>query len=254
MSTGGPITRSRARSSNMAEQHEELRQIISQALAPIHEELKALPRKAVTEEMINNAVKKLEEKLVAQDGKINLLQNRIATLVKQVKKKVKVKKIEKLEERVDDCEQYSRRLCVRIDNMAVPSGVKEDCLSKIVELMSEMDSNLSEDSIDRAHRIGPKIVSENGTVRQQMIVRFKTFSDHTKFYRSGKKAKKVSIRLDLTKKRLTLLNVARGKIKDREGVDFAFADINCNLALRLSSGDFSFFRTEPELDSILQKI
>ena len=31
----------------------------------------------------------------------------------------------RLEERVDDCEQYSRRLCVRIDNMAVPSGVIE---------------------------------------------------------------------------------------------------------------------------------
>ena len=60
----------------MAEQHEELRQIMSQTLAPIHEELKALQRKAVIEEMINNAVKKLEEKLVAQDGKINLLQNR----------------------------------------------------------------------------------------------------------------------------------------------------------------------------------
>ena len=150
MSTGGPATRSRARSSNMAEQHEELRQIKSQALAPIHEEFKALPRKAVIEEMINNALKKLQEKLVAQDGKINLLQNRITTLEQHVKK------IEKLEERGDDCEQYSRRLCVRIDNMVVLSGVKEDCLSKVVELMSEMDSNLSEDSTDRAHRIGPK--------------------------------------------------------------------------------------------------
>ena len=75
----------------MVEQHEELRQIISHALAPIHEELKALPSKAVIEEMINNAVKKLEEKLVAQYGKINLLQDRITTLEEQVKK------IEKLE-------------------------------------------------------------------------------------------------------------------------------------------------------------
>ena len=97
-------------------------------------------------------------------------------------------------------EQYSSRLCVRIDSMAVPSGVKEDCLSKVVELKSEIDSNLSEDSTNRAHRIGHKIVSENGTVRQQMIVRFKTFSDSTKFYRSRKKTKKVSIRLELTKK------------------------------------------------------
>ena len=68
-----------------------------------------------------------------------------------------------------------------------------------------------------------------------MIVRFKTFSDHTKFYCGRKKAKKVSIRLDLTKKRLTLLNIARDKIKDREGVDFAFADINCNLEIFLFS-------------------
>ena len=87
-----------------------------------------------------------------------------------------------------------------------------------------------------------------------MIVRFKTFSDRTKFDRSRQKTKKVSIRLDLTKKRLTLLNVARDKIKDKEGVDFAFTDINCNLALRLSSRFFFFFRTEAELDSILQKI
>ena len=46
-----------------------------------------------------------------------------------------MKKIEKLEERVDDCEQYSRGLFVRIDNMDVPSGVKEDYSSKVVELM-----------------------------------------------------------------------------------------------------------------------
>ena len=78
--------------------------------------------------------------------------------------------------------------------MAVTSGVKRNCLSKVVELMSEMDSNLSDDSTERAHRIGPKIVSENGTVRQQMIVRFKTFSDRTKFYRCRKKTKKVSIK------------------------------------------------------------
>ena len=71
--------------------------------------------------------------------------------------------------------------------MAVPSGVKEDCLSTVVELMPEMDSNLSEDSIYRAHWTGPKTVSENGTVRQQMIVRFKTFSDPAKFNHSRKK-------------------------------------------------------------------
>ena len=101
------------------------------------------------------------------------------------------------------------------------------------------NSNLSEDSVDRAHRIGHKIVSENGTVRQQMIVKFKNFSDRTKFYRSRKKTKKVSIRLDLTKKRLTLLNVARDKIKDKEGVDFAFADINCNSGCHLEIFLFS---------------
>ena len=50
---------------------------------------------------------------------------------------------------MDDFEQYSRRLRVRIDNMAVTSGVKEDYLSRVVELMSGMDSNLSEDSTDR---------------------------------------------------------------------------------------------------------
>ena len=112
--------------------------------------------------------------------------------------------------------------------------------------MSEMDSNFSEDSIARAHRIGPKIVSKNWTVQQKMIIRFKTFSDRTKFYGSCKKTKEVSIRLDLTKKHSTLLKVARDKLKDMEGVDFAFTDINFYLSLRLSSGELSLFRTEAE--------
>ena len=71
-------------------------------------------------------------------------------------------------------------------------------------------------------------------------MRFKSFKDRTTVYKNRKKVGKgARIRLDLTKRRLAILLAVR-KL-NRAELDYAFADINCNLAAKLTDGKFVFF-------------
>ena len=93
------------------------------------------------------------------------------------------------------------------------------------------------DAIDRAHRIGPVTEDEEG---KQIIVRFKSFKDRTTVFKNRKMVGKgARIRLDLTKRRLAILLAVR-KL-NRAELDYAFADINCNLPAKLTDGKFVFF-------------
>ena len=53
--------------------------------------------------------------------------------------------------------------------------------------------------------------------------------------------------IDLTKRRLSLLTKAREMTKGIREVDYAFSDVNCRLAFRLTLGEFKFFKSEAEI-------
>ena len=167
---------------------------------------------------------------------IDSLESRIAVLDNLVRK-------------VDDGEQHSGRLCLRINDIDVPQqGESENCIEKVKEVLDELDCEVGIGSIYRAHRIDPKRArTSDGKVSQQMIVRFSSFSDRSKVYRSRKKAKRVRIRLDLTRSRLSTLLEAANWVKNCDGIDFVFADINCNLSAKLTNGKFLFFVSVDDL-------
>lgn len=60
--------------------------------------------------------------------------------------------------------------------------------------------------------------------------------------------------LDFTKNSYSLRQRARERVKGNEKVDFVFADVNCNLCLKLMDGSFIHFTTEGELDQILERL
>ena len=63
--------------------------------------------------------------------------------------------VEKLAERVEDAEQYSRRLSLRLYNIELPvRGEQEDCKEKVWKILEKMDCGVSIDAEDRAHQIG----------------------------------------------------------------------------------------------------
>ena len=60
-------------------------------------------------------------------------------------------------------------------------------------------------------------------------------------------------KLDLAKRRYSLLTKAKSIIKDNAAVIFALADINCSIALKLNDDKFHYINREDELNKILQK-
>ena len=54
--------------------------------------------------------------------------------------------------------------------------------------------------------------------------------------------------MDLTKKRLSLLNDAARLVESMGCVDFVFADINCNTVTKLTEGKFLFFNSISKLE------
>ena len=99
-----------------------------------------------------------------------------------------------------------------------------------------------------------KKVDEDGTQKQQIIVKFTTWRHRTQFYKKRKNLATAKVHLDLTKYKYNLLTIARNKVRGNELVDFVFADVNCALSIRLASGAFKFFKNEEQLDKILGEL
>ena len=60
--------------------------------------------------------------------------------------------------------------------------------------------------------------------------------------------------MDLTKKRLGLLNDVVALVENWECVDFVFADINCNTVAKLMNEKFVFFNSIRKLEQELEDL
>ena len=109
---------------------------------------------------------------------------------------------------------------------------------------------------DRAHRIGKPKVDSTGNKHQAIIVRFRTFRERTLVYRARKKLKerfKIGISLDLTQRRLQLLNEAKDLVQDIPGVKFAYSDINCQTRIFTNTNKHIMFSSILDLQSIVSE-
>ena len=98
-----------------------------------------------------DCIKTLHETIKHQSERIEVLESKMAIMEKYIKH---------LEKGVDDQEQYTRRLCLRIDGIAPDEKESsEECLGKVKAVFANIKVNVPDDVIDRAHRIGrPKII------------------------------------------------------------------------------------------------
>lgn len=88
---------------------------------------------------------------------------------------------------LDDMEQYSRRTCLRIFGIPVETSAsaRENCKSKVKEVFHEMEVDIKDEDIDRAHRIGKKY-KEQGVDHQAIIVKFYSWDKRTRSTEEGK--------------------------------------------------------------------
>ncbi len=225
----------------------QLKDLIENALAPIRKDVANLPNSDYIDAIIDKLTTKLEDRFEEQDRRLNALEERVHVL------ESKLAVLGALDARIEENEQYGRRFCLRFHGIALPKdGKKEDCVKKVADNMEKMDCGVGKEAIDRAHRIGKVTEDKHGKQSQQVIARFKSFSERTAVYRGRKNAGGgVRVRLDLTKKRLSLLNDAAEMVEGLECVDFVFADINCNTVAKLKDGSFLFFNSLRKLEEKL---
>ena len=80
------------------------------------------------------------------------------------------------------------------------------CIEKVIKVCKHIKVDITKNDIDRAHRVGKD--------RSTMIVKFFSFIKRTSVYKARKNSDKNKIHLDITKKRLNLLDEAKKLIKE----------------------------------------
>ena len=163
---------------------------------------------------------------------------------------------QKNQEDVEELEQYGRRFCLQIDG--VPTEEKEtseDVLQKVGSLCSDAKINIPGMAYNWAHRIG-KAYNDKGTnkICKSIIVHFSTFRHQTMVYRSKTKiSKNARIKVDLTKKRFTLLSHANEYVRNTSLVKFCYTDINCRFKIKWSDEicKDTFFKNMEDLKCLI---
>ena len=191
--------------------------------------------------------------MIEQTNKIEKLDSTVALLQEHVKE-LKLSN-GRLLSKVNDIEQYGRRLCLRIEDIpVVEEETAEVVLDKVRSLINEAQIEIPDSVIDRAHRIGPVRKDSDNNKTPSIIVRFSTFRHRTRLYRARKTLKSARVRLDLTKIRYKLLGDARMMVEKNPKVNFVYADINFRLRLRPMKGDDISFESMEELDEIISNL
>ncbi len=193
--------------------------------------------------------------------KVNSENELLSSRIKSLELKIDLYEshMKKIEVKMDDAEQYSRRACLRI--YGIPSEKDETaqaCTEKVLDLFKEIKVPITEEEIDRAHRIGRRVQETDGSFSQAIIVKFHSWKLRTAVYKERKKVrrKKTYIQLDLTARRAKLLSDAKNKVNDIPEVDFVFVDVNCRIGLKVSNGAraLRFFNNLEDLEKLIHEI
>ena len=178
--------------------------------------------KSIIEDLLKAISKKLEDLPTKED--FNNLSMGLCQKISHVERKV-----EQVENDLDDVQQYLRRYDLRIFKGPVTVIANKDITDWSVEYITqELGVNIDERDIDRAHRIGKE---KDGKV--QIIIRFCSWNPRCLVYRNRKKGK-YPITLDLTKRNVDFFQDAKKLLELHQAkAQYAFVDINCKIGVKL---------------------
>ena len=159
-----------------------------------------------------------------------------------------------LARRIDDGDQYARRLNLLVDGIPTKRAEKPDSIrATIMNEIQRLGCDIANCELDRAHRAEHPYYRD-GVRHQAVIVHFISWSARDKLYQARKKST-FHFRPDMTDRRRDILQYARSDIAARSDsgaqklVDFAGMDKNCRLFLRSTDGRMLHFSSEFEFDA-----
>ena len=134
----------------------QLFEMLEEALKPIKDAMQKLITDEKMMEHIQNLEQKILTKITEQATEIKDLKDHSGQLegrVAVLKKLIKCQKV-----KIDDNEQYSRRLCLRVNGIPCKSRESNKDLEQILNKdFVKMSLDLPHDVIDRVHRTGKKV-------------------------------------------------------------------------------------------------
>ena len=178
----------------------DMRQLLDEKLAPVYEDIHSL-----RETVVSNAAEwKLElESVIKSIDSVNQKLESVRELVNEktvsieseiYKLKLKQEKAEDeistLTDRIISLEGHMRRDNLKLLNVRQQNsgGQSENCENLVISLFNDLNIDLDERSIVRAHRSGPR-----GKVNQPIIIKFHHFKDKLKVLKAKKRLSEIGI-------------------------------------------------------------
>ena len=153
---------------------------------------------------LEKKVASLEEKIEKNESSLSILHTVTDNLLAE---KVRLdESVTKLEDELDDQQQYSRRNCLLVHG--IEEKLNEDTTQLALSVFnSNMELEITPDDITRTHRIGKK---SNDKIRP-IIVKFLSYKPRKMVYDNKKKLKnsRKLITESLTKRRFSLLSICK---------------------------------------------
>ena len=150
---------------------------------------------------LEQQVASLEEKIERNDSLLGVLQTVSDNLLAE---KLRLdESVSKLEDKLDDLQQYSRRNCLLVHG--IDEKPNEDTTQLALDLFnSNMNVNITLNDITRSHRIGKKTNKKT----RPIIVKFLSYRPRKLVYDNKKKLKNTRklVTESLTKRRFSLLS------------------------------------------------
>ena len=158
---------------------EKLSSFKSQLMKDIIEEMKKELKTEITNEfklMLNDQTKKIDE----LESTIEILRSHVDAL-----------QVQNTQPKLEELEQYGRRVCLRVSGMkTVPNEKPDDVLRKCVDSWEQCGIQVPDACIDRAHRIGrPYTDKTTKEEHQGVIIRFTTHRHRTLVYHNRRAIK-----------------------------------------------------------------
>jgi hypothetical protein len=208
----------------------------------------------------------LKEEINQRNEHISHLEERVVQVVQQNVKlaadlHVTNKKFDALDIKLDDLEQYGRKMCLRVEGIEVKEKESNSNLTtKVIDCLNEIGANVSQSDFSRLHRSG-KPIMRDGRLVAQTIVKFTSWQARSRVFAtrfSGthdeRMARKCFVHLDLTKRHLGLLQKAQVLLK-KHPFAHVYANADCKLIIydRVASRKY-FFNDELEMEKVISTI
>ena len=195
----------------------------------------------------------LSETIVKHESTISILQN----AVEKIKNDNDILK-EKFESDIDSLQQYSRRLCLRIDGVELKQGFEtpEEVVKLVQGFIKDAGVTCPDIVIDRAHRVGPVYENIEKKKMKSIIVKFNNFRIRSQFYQNRKNLKDgIRVKIDLTKRNYNLLREIMDLLSAEKFKDFyVYSDINCRIKIvDSSSKESAFINSFDDVDYFLSQ-